>query len=362
MIVEQPRLKLYVDPSYCSAKQMLIPLLLPFFGHPKIHIDNPDFGLYDSWMTEGALWFELTSLKNCDIVVCPAYWEVGKNNESIFELSRKASVLGKRVLIFFWDDSEVPIDVPNAIIFRTSMLRKKRRPNEFTMPSWHKDYLTEQTEDWQPRTWTIQPTVGYCGYVAKRKNSLTDIAHKWGSNPQIDRVFSTMGIRLIKSYGVRLRTQSVRALKSDSCVKTDFVLRTDNNNGVFKNGFWNRQLASESRKVFYENILNNDYTLCTRGVGNFSCRFYQTLLCGRIPFQINTDCVLPFEDHIKWDRHIVQIEESDMSNLSQRLLSAHSMFTMETFIEQQKQNRKLWEEWLSPTGFHKNIYRIILSS
>ena len=58
----------------------------------------------------------------------------------------------------------------------------------------------------------------------------------------------------------------------------------------------NKQLRFE----FIRNILSSDYTLCFRGSGNYSLRFYETLCLGRIPLFINTDCKLPFEDEINW--------------------------------------------------------------
>ena len=40
------------------------------------------------------------------------------------------------------------------------------------------------------------------------------------------------------------------------------------------------------------------FTFCYRGAGNFSYRFYETLMMGRIPILVNTDCVFPFEDKV----------------------------------------------------------------
>ena len=59
---------------------------------------------------------------------------------------------------------------------------------------------------------------------------------------------------------------------------------------------------SEDMKVttleYYENIKNSDYVLVFKRTGNFSIRLYETLMMGRIPIFINTDCLLPFNNHI----------------------------------------------------------------
>ena len=45
-------------------------------------------------------------------------------------------------------------------------------------------------------------------------------------------------------------------------------------------------------------INGNLFTLCYRGRGNFSVRFYETLMRGRIPIQINSSSIFPYEDEI----------------------------------------------------------------
>ena len=40
---------------------------------------------------------------------------------------------------------------------------------------------------------------------------------------------------------------------------------------------------------------DNLYGLCVRGFGNFSFRLGETLMMGRIPILIDTECILPFD-------------------------------------------------------------------
>lgn len=46
-------------------------------------------------------------------------------------------------------------------------------------------------------------------------------------------------------------------------------------------------------------IQNADFILSVKGDGSFFCRFYEALSLGRIPFFIDTDCILPFENMIQ---------------------------------------------------------------
>ena len=109
------------------------------------------------------------------------------------------------------------------------------------------------------------------------------------------------------------------------------------------------------RKEFYKNIENTDYTLCIRGTGNFSARFYETLALGRIPIFINTDCMLPFNDVIDWKKHVIWIEQREISEIATKIRNFHNGLTQDSFISLQIKNRKLWEEYFSFPGFIKNL-------
>jgi hypothetical protein len=65
-------------------------------------------------------------------------------------------------------------------------------------------------------------------------------------------------------------------------VQTNFILRDKWFNGAYEDGRLNRARMDESRREYVENMFGSDYVLCTRGSGNFSIRFYETLSSGRI--------------------------------------------------------------------------------
>lgn len=53
---------------------------------------------------------------------------------------------------------------------------------------------------------------------------------------------------------------------------------------------------------FNENMKSSEFVFCPRGNGNFSIRFYEALLSGRIPIIIKSDNELPFNRYIDWDK------------------------------------------------------------
>ena len=72
---------------------------------------------------------------------------------------------------------------------------------------------------------------------------------------------------------------------------------------------------------------------------------------------VNTDCVLPYDFAIDWKKYCVWVEESELSSIAEKVLDFHSKLSDREFVELQYECRNLWEKWLSPEGFFKNIYR-----
>ena len=99
---------------------------------------------------------------------------------------------------------------------------------------------------------------------------------------------------------------------------------------------------------------NNIFIFCMRGAGNFSYRFYETLMMGRIPIFIDTDCVLPFEESINLSDVGLFFKDADIKagkiNLEQEILK-YIENNKNRLTDIQKQNRLLWEKVYSPTGF-----------
>ena len=102
-------------------------------------------------------------------------------------------------------------------------------------------------------------------------------------------------------------------------------------------------------------ILNSNYTVCMRGGGNFSVRFYETLALGRIPIFINTDCILPFDEMIKYKDYMVWVEESELPFINQKILDFHNSLNQEKFNELQVACRNLWQTYLTKDGFYFHL-------
>ncbi|MEB3359624.1 MAG: exostosin family protein, partial [Synechococcales bacterium] len=116
-------------------------------------------------------------------------------------------------------------------------------------------------------------------------------------------------------------------------------------------------LLKQVRRDYVQNMVESDYVLCCRGLGNYSFRLYEALSCGRIPVLINTDCVLPYDFWIDYKDYCIWVEEREISDLPEIVADFHARLSPQAFIAHQQNCRALWEHYLSPRGFFSNLHR-----
>lgn len=250
---------------------------------------------------------------------------------------------GKKILVFYYRDPVKKIEIPNSVIFRTSLL-KSQQINEYAIPAYVKNL--------QPKTELTllaksdKPSVGFRGQAAP-----IDLPIKLRIRRFINKVFDTLrinkSVNLYYNFGYLARRDAIYACIKNKKIKSDLTITTAQ-----------QSIDGESaKKLFLDNILNNQYNICVSGHGNYSFRLYETLCTGRIPVFINTDCVLPFEEFIDWKKHVVWIEEKDAYKTDKLILQFHKSISQADFMKLQQNNRLLWEQYLCPEGFYENLHK-----
>jgi hypothetical protein len=138
---------------------------------------------------------------------------------------------------------------------------------------------------------------------------------------------------------------------SDSGLKTNFVFR---DSYIFN-------LQHNQKKEFEDNMNNNLFTLCYRGRGNFSIRFYETLMRGRIPIQINSSSIFPYEDEIDYSEIGIFIEEEDLVKIDLEKLVKKYYYSKsaDELLQIQKNNRRIYEEYFHPDVYFSQIFRMV---
>jgi hypothetical protein len=195
------------------------------------------------------------------------------------------------------------------------------------------------------------PTIGFCGHASFSKSKRTKEVLKFFTE-NIKRFFKNP---LRKDYepffaSAYERAKLLHYLENCESIQTDFIYRKN-----YRAGANTVQEREKTTKEYYDNIYNSDYVLCIRGGGNFSVRLYETLMLGKIPIFVNTNCLLPFEDKINWKNHVVWIEWKDRKQIAEKVLEFHKQLSQENFVSLQIENRKLWKETLSVNGMLEMI-------
>ncbi len=254
------------------------------------------------------LFIYVDNIKDSDIIVFP-YKFNGANDKNFKILSSLSLNLKKPLYLFFNDDYDKPL-LPNSEyvkIYRTSFNKSTKIKNEFSLPAFSPDYFDNNYLQ-NPKL-----SIGYCGHkIHGRDNYLK--------------------------------------LFLNSSIETNFILR---------NGFWAPGIDKlQARQEYIENIDTNLFTFCYRGAGNFSYRFYDVMMMGRIPILIKTDSVYPFEDKYNLNSIGIVLEESDIKNKNLNLINIIKDYyetNKEKLYEIQQQNREIWEKYYSCCGFLQNV-------
>ena len=256
------------------------------------------------------LFIYVDNIKDCDIIVFPYKFQRIKDNNFQF-LFRESQKIRKPLYIFFNDDYDKPL-LPYSKyikIYRTSFNKSTKLNNEFSLPAFSPDYF-DNIYLQNPKL-----SIGYCG-------------HKIHGRDEYLNLF----------------------LNND--IETNFILR---------DGFWAPGINKlQARKEYIENIDTNLFTFCYRGAGNFSYRFYDVMMMGRIPILIKTDSVYPFEDKYDFNSIGIVLNEMDIKNNDLNLINIIKEYyenNKENLLYIQKQNREIWEKYYSCCGFLENIIR-----
>jgi len=303
-------------------------LLWPFWG--ASHWEPRYSDLYADFMVGGRQLFELTEIaEDADFFLPPCGWQQGGSRQAL-RMADLATRHGRPLLLFFNSDSDEPIPIANAIIYRTSFTRSSRSSCEHSWPAWTCDILkTYGGGRIIGRATAPRPTIGYCGYVDYRN------------------VFEHLQRALRGQIGVwgRIRGTAVRTLAAARGVDCRFVLRRR---------FAGRAAAAE-REEYARIMLGCDYALVARGKGNFSFRLYEAMSAGAIPVFIDSDCCLPFDDVIPYRELFVWVPEDDIGCVAEYLLRFHAQHDGDSLVAHRRRIRQVYDTYLAPLAFHREV-------
>jgi len=342
----------YSEKSHGKEKDMVNHLVHPiraYWGDGTVEwpIWEKDFHFYKTY-------FELTDDPNeSDVAFLPMTLNYYINNncmELVDSFADKMDKHNKKVLIWVDGDNDVNYTKSNCILLKYSGFKSKNIKNEIIRPGDLKfDLLNKYfSGNIIIREKSLAPSVGFIGIAEYPIIKLILLIFKnvfLRFNYFLNKHIYVPG--LIIPYLLK-RKAILKSIINHAGINSNIIIRKRFASGIRDNN-------QKARLEFLNNIINNDYTICMRGAGNYSIRFYETLCLGRIPIFMNTDCILPFEDKIDWKEHCIWIEETEKNNIGDKILEFHQNISNSDFIELQQKNRNLWKKYFSTKGFNSQM-------
>lgn len=319
-----------------------------------------DFCKYiaETHQTSNNGWCLTEDINKANFLILPLTWNYYVDQNQLHlatEASLTAIKNGKELILFSEGDFTAEIPFRNKLLFERCTYASRRNKNGskvFAMPSFVSNYTKKYCQgNLKIREKGRIPVVGFCGQAAGtwidfmrrefvnlyRRLSYKLKLRKWEPAP-----FET----------TRFRQMILRTIQQNPGIHTNYLLRRRYRAGYLpkvKDDF------HSSRLEFVQNILDSDYTVCVRGGGNFSVRFYEALSLGRIPIFVDTDCILPYDKLIDYRQYCVWVEQDEIPHIAEKIIDFHNGLSENRFKELQEACYRLWSERFSRQGFYSHF-------
>jgi hypothetical protein len=287
---------------------------------------------------------------SADFFVLPMVWSYylwHGRMEQARAMAREAAGHGKLLLVWHTGDLDPVLPFDNVMLFHAGPERSRQRPHHFAAPAFIEDPLPRHAgRHVTLRQWQSRPVVGFCGYASTNIGKLvysmalnvrTDLTYRLGRSAFRPAPLVPASV---------LRARVLRQLAKSRQIDTRFIVRDR-----YRAGLRRPDAADPTARDFFRNVLDTDYTVCVRGYGNWSQRFYEVLACGRIPIVIDTDLVLPFDFAIDWRKYCVWVPRADVARVAELVGAFHDARRGDDFAALQLDCRRVWEERLTLDGF-----------
>jgi hypothetical protein len=277
-----------------------------------------------------------------DYLCIPHNFNYVKNNQELISSFEKLAKLhNKKILIFYPGDSDLEVPVSRPIVFRNSQYGYKKKINEVIMPGFAADLGARY--GMESRSKGEKAVIGFCGWASY--GTLREWLSYFASNAR------AMFGNQVHKKGLYFRRKTLKVLEKSNEVACEFIIRSSYSGS----GKTIAMDAQTSRREYVENMKKSDFVLAPKGDGNFSVRFFESLSLGRIPLLIDTNCVLPFEEEIKYDDFILRVDHTRLSELPTIVKDFYENLSPEELLEKQKLCRNTFENYLKIDVFFAHV-------
>lgn len=318
-------LKIYTDHQFLTSENRtkVFPLLFDLVYLPNVKaMENFSFA---------------ASISQADIAIFPldiiSFTKSDKNN-LLSSWIERVSEYNIPIWVYAAGDFGFSLEKPNVTTFRLGGFHSKLTFSSTIIPSFIGDpYNKIIKNDFFLLSKKAHPDIGFVGNA---NGSLLKFCKEFLLYSR--RNVLNLALNNLEDYhpfypsGWK-RFQILQKILKENKIESDFILR-DKYRARDKNAGSKENTTLE----FFQNIQNNLYVFCLRGNGNFSVRFYEALIMGRIPVLVNTDVRLPLFDLIDWNKHCLIVSQNSVVD---DLIAFHSSKTDLELKEIQVANRNL---------------------
>jgi hypothetical protein len=247
--------------------------------------------------------------------------------------------------------------------FQTTLSKRTKRETDFSLPGFIAADIEKAAAESTALAFPLyRPTIGFRGSARPARLSVqravrdaAAVVQRFGigRGSNVPAGLSGLVQRAAWDEGQLLRARVLEVLRRSPEIDTDFSAVLRGYIGA------SRRAKTRNRATFLKCLIDNQYSFCARGRGNFSYRFYETLAMRRIPLLLDTDCVLPFEDRIEWEDVILRVDSKDLEDLPDLLTSFHRINTPARLVTIQNRANELWCRNLKPQTFWAHAGQLV---
>jgi hypothetical protein len=267
------------------------------------------------------------------------------------EIARK---LGKPFGLYSNSDFIVDVEVNNVYLFTPGAYQSK--PFQIDLPATlpvdpYKKWIGPR---WEASPNSHKPSVGFCGQATTQPLKVLKDLYTFSGT----KIKNKLGLTLSNPGPVFLpafqRATLLKIFDRDPRFITDFILRNQ-----YKAGAVTSAQNAQVERDFFQNINKSLFTVCLRGMGNYSVRFFQTLAMGRIPILIDTDCQIPFKEFNQLDLLIPIIPFEKRNEVADVVYEYFISKTSDELIAIQGKCRDIWMEYYQKQGLIEYTSKIM---
>ena len=294
-----------------------------------------------------------------DVIIIPQFLNFYIKNDLLdipYNFLSELKEIDKPIWMSVSGDYEFINPFKQVTLFQYSISKSRESAWNAIMPSLVSDPYKGLNTDFRTLPFTSTPKVGFCGYAT---NSIIETCRSFISKNRIERSIRPY-LREVDFYApALLRYKVLSYFEKIGNLETDFIYRKQYRAGIKHLSRANKN-AHITTTEYLNNLVDNQYTVCIRGMGNFSIRFYQTLAAGRIPLFIDVDSTFPLRETIEKKDIFPILSIKEKSKWEEQILAFHHR-KMEKFEELQIEIRGFWKDNYGKESFFnqylKNLNR-----